>query len=141
MKRILISILLLSKSFFCNADELVITQKANGVSTLDHFQLTKIFTKKQFFWPTGQKIVVFIKPIDSLEHRLFVMDVLNMTPYRYKIAIEEILYTGSSTAPIEIATDDEMILRIKQTPNSIGYLNYTTLLANKDNNIISINIQ
>ena len=83
--------------------------------------LLQIFTKKQRFWSDGSKIVVFIKPINSIEHKYFVSIWLGVPLSRYKSMLESEVYAGTSTGVNEVKSDSEMYIQVSTTPNSIGY--------------------
>ena len=107
---------------------------------ISQYELIKIFTRKKIFWSDGSKITVFVKPLDSLEHKIFTINILNLTPYKFKSMADAIVYSGSNNPPIEIGSDEEMMLRLANTPNSIGYVNYS-IMVNGTHGLISIKIQ
>lgn len=106
---------------------------------LSRLELIRIFTKNQKFWSDGHKITVFTKPISTLEHKMFVVTVLNLTLFKYKTLLESAVYSGQNTNIIEVDSDEEMLIRLSNTPYSIGYINYT-IVANKNKQDL-INIQ
>jgi ABC-type phosphate transport system substrate-binding protein len=95
--------------------------------------LLNIFTKKNKYWSDGSKIVVFIKPINSLEHKFFVMDWLGVSPTKYKEMLESSVYSGDSANVTEVDSDEQMMVVISQTPNSIGYIDNKVLLRGERN--------
>ncbi len=91
----------------------------------------RIFTKKDIRWPNGTKIIVYIKPIESIEHRTFVYSVLKMTMYRFLRDVESETTVGR-TEPIGIVRNDiEMETRVKKRNGSVGYINYNVISNNK----------
>ena len=99
---------------------------------IDKYELINIFTRKQLFWNNGQRIVVFIKPLNSIEHKIFITDVLNLTPFTFKQKLDEILYAGKNSPAQEIPSDEMMLIKIESTPYSIGYVNYSLVLNSQD---------
>ena len=93
--------------------------KLNHIS---HADMLPIFTKKQKYWASGQKIVVYIQHINSIEHRIFLSEWLGISSYRYKKILKREVFSGNSHNVREVSSDDEMILSILTTPYSIGYL-------------------
>jgi ABC-type phosphate transport system substrate-binding protein len=93
--------------------------------------IQRIFTRKETHWSNGDNITVFIKPIDSIEHRNFVTNVLNMTMYRYQQSLENITYTAAATPVIEVSSDVKMMNAIHTHPGSIGYVNYDLVVNDK----------
>lgn len=90
--------------------------------------LLDIFTRRQKYWPDGTKIIVFIKPINSIEHKFFVMEWLGITLTKYKALLDAATYSGAASYVSEVNTDEEMLAAIATTPNSIGYLDNKVLV-------------
>jgi ABC-type phosphate transport system substrate-binding protein len=95
--------------------------------------LLNIFTKKSKYWLDGSKIVVFIKPVNSIEHKYFVRDWLGVSPTRYKEMLESSVYSGEATNVTEVDSDEQMMIAISQTPNSIGYIDNKVLVRGERN--------
>lgn len=119
---------------------IVVSNSSTEDTTLTRLELVRVFTRRNSHWIDGHKITVFIKDMNSLEHRLFTMDVLNISPYKYKTLVDSVVYSGENTPPIELSNDNEMMSKLLSTPYSIGYLNYT-IVINLPNNIIQINYE
>jgi ABC-type phosphate transport system substrate-binding protein len=102
----------------------------------DKLMVSYIFTRKVTKWETGEKITVFTKPLDSIEHRYFLNQWLNMTSGKYRRELEGQTYSGRATGVKEVNTDEEMMVMVIQTPASIGYLNYGVILHDKSVKII-----
>lgn len=102
----------------------------NALAPDNNFQrdeIVKIFTRKKSHWSDGHKITVFVKDINSIEHKMFIIDILKITPFRYKSIVDSVIYSGENTPAIEISSDTEMIHKLSTTPFSIGYVNYTVM--------------
>lgn len=95
----------------------------------------RIFTLKDTRWSNGDVITVFTKPINSIEHKIFVTRVLNMSLYRYSQSILSATTTAKAIPVTEVADDQKMLLAIQTHPGSIGYINYELIIGN---NIIHI---
>jgi hypothetical protein len=118
-------------------DITVIAQRDVPVRQIDNADIVSIFTRKQLFWPNGYKTVVFTKPLDSIEHKLFTINVLNLTPYRYKTILDGVVYSGNNSTIIEVASDNEMVLKLSSTPYSIGYIN-NLVMVHYNNGVVKI---
>lgn len=118
---------------------------ANGLpndTVISQSEIIKIFTRKRLFWDNGHRITVFIKPVNSVEHKVFAINILHITPFKYKTLLDTITYTGSNSPAVEIQSDEEMISRLSRTPFSVGYLNYNTVVINSNNSdLIYIKIE
>lgn len=98
---------------------------------LDRITVQRIFTRRETHWSNGDNIIVFIKPMDSLEHRHFVTEVLNMTLYRYQKSLESYTYTAKALPVTEVPTDQKMLNAIHTHPGAIGYVNYEIVINDK----------
>jgi ABC-type phosphate transport system substrate-binding protein len=116
--------------------QLIITPEYQPM-IIDKTIVVKIFTKKVTHWADGQLITVFIKPINSIEHRDFVQHWLNMSNSRYKQELESQTYTGRAINVVEVDSDGEMLIKISSTIGSIGYVNYGLVVNSKQLKVIS----
>jgi ABC-type phosphate transport system substrate-binding protein len=91
----------------------------------------RIFTLKDTRWSNGDAITVFTKPLDSIEHKIFVTQVLNMSVYRYTQSILSATNTARAVPVTEVTNDQKMLIAIQSHPGSIGYVNYELLLNGK----------
>ncbi len=140
---ILIMFLLFGNNMFCfaeNNEPTIVAQKQIELSSIEQSELIRIFTRKKVFWPSGQKISVFIKPQNSLEHKIFSINILNLSPYKYKSLTDSVVYSGSNNPPTEIESDEQMLSILARTPNSIGYVNYS-IVINNDNQLMTIKVE
>lgn len=126
----------LSKSIYASETTVAANETVPEIK-MDKMDLVKIFTRKKSHWLNGHKIVVFIKNSESIEHKLFIMDVLHLTPFKYHTLVDSVVYAGENTPAIELSNDTEMMRRLSSTPYSIGYLNYS-ILINDSTGIIKI---
>lgn len=120
---------------------LVLTAEYSKMLT-DKLMVSYVFTRRITRWETGEHIKVFTKPVNSIEHRAFLNQWLDMTISRYKRELDRQLYAGKTTNIKEVSSDEEMIIMVLNTPASIGYLNYGNIIMHGDDNIkILHNIQ
>lgn len=117
MKKILFAILLLNLNF-CEAKTLIISKNAQ-LKNLNKYILTDIFTGQKQKWDNGEKITVFIKPVKTLEHKDFTYSILGISPTKFNE-----LLNAKNKRVFNVSSDEEMIMKILQTPGSIGYVNY-----------------
>lgn len=98
---------------------------------MNRLMVQRIFTRKDTHWSNGDNIIVFIKPKESIEHKTFVANVLNMTLYRYQQSLETYTYSARALPAIEVSTDQKMLNAIHTHPGAIGYVNYQLLVNDK----------
>tara|TARA_R110001592_G_scaffold10098_2_gene52599 strand:- start:8273 stop:8833 length:561 start_codon:yes stop_codon:yes gene_type:complete len=92
-------------------------------------KLRAIFAMKLRFWEEGKPITVFVLAKDDPVHAAFCKKILNIFPNQLESVWYRQVYTGTGQAPIEVASESELIERVKNTPGAIGYIN------NKNENI------
>ena len=104
------------------ATEVVVNR---SVSTADFStaEVRAIFAMQKRFWQNNKQIKVFVLPDNNPIHKDFVKNILHMFPHQIRRVWERITYTGTGAAPIVLDSEQEMINKIANTPDSIGYLN------------------
>lgn len=81
-----------------------------------------IFTLKKRVWADGKAIQVYTLADDNPVHVSFVKHVLHMLPYHIRRIWDRMTFSGMGNPPIELNSEQEMIEKISETPDSIGYL-------------------
>lgn len=123
----------------CNPIDLIVWKETADSLILDKYTIQKIFTKQITKWPNGQTIHVFIKPINSIEHKDFVINVLGLSPYYYNQILDRQLETNKLTSVTEIPTDKQMTMKVESTPGGIGYINYEIITNSKTVTVVNGN--
>lgn len=139
--RFFILSLLVYWSALANAADVIHTAPiSEDLRSTDVRELKGIFTRKITRWRvSGENIVVFVKPLNSVEHKEFVIEWLGLTNYRYKKLLKQNIFSGTASSVKIIRSDEQMLLVISVTPNSIGYIsNY--MVWNNDSTIIKLTL-
>lgn len=108
-----------------NAAEIVVNQSV-PVSEYSLNKTRAIFTMRQKFWPNGKKIKVFVLEDSHSLHKTFTKNNLHMFPHQLRRVWDRMVFSGTGQAPIILNTEEEMVNKISNTPNAIGYLNSRT---------------
>jgi ABC-type phosphate transport system substrate-binding protein len=82
-----------------------------------------IFGMRQAVWPDGTPVRVFVMPEHYSLHAVFCRDILNVYPYQLHQSWNRLVYSGAGQAPMEVASEQEMVEKVSQTPGAIGYVN------------------
>lgn len=139
MKKIVLFICIVLFSINVNAIDIIHSNTdLNPEDIIEPADLINMFTRNTVRWPNGFPINVFTKPINSIEHKVFVTAKLGITPYRFKILLEKAIYAGFASPPTTVISDNEMYYRVANTPFSIGYLDNGDALVNTSNAVIII---
>lgn len=81
-----------------------------------------IFTMHKRFWTNKKQIKVYVLSDNNPVHKEFIKNKLNMFPHQVRRAWDRMTYSGTGAVPVELDTEREMIDKIANTPDSIGYL-------------------
>jgi ABC-type phosphate transport system substrate-binding protein len=74
-------------------------------------------------WPGDGDAKIFVLPDGHPLHAEFCKKVLDIFPYQLRLAWDRQVFSGTGQAPIEVASEEEMLARIASTPGAMGYLN------------------
>jgi hypothetical protein len=121
MKEIIL-VLLLCFPLLVNPVEIITWREYRDYIRTDIKTLQWIFTKKVVRLPGGHSIKVFIKPLISVEHKNFVINILHMTSYNYEQDLQSNTSQGRASMPEEVLEDMIMKMKIDTTTNAIGYI-------------------
>lgn len=139
MKKCLLILLLVLSKPIAQAEPQIVVELDNTSNYIHSnvYTLRKIFTRSITKWDyNNTNIVVFTKPLNSLEHMEFVRVVLNMTPYNFLKQLERQVYAGKSTSITEIRDDYTMLTKVENTQGGIGYINFNVYIGNRQVKII-----
>jgi len=81
-----------------------------------------IFTMRQRFWPNGERIKVFTLADNHPHHQMFTKNNLHMFPHQLRRVWDRIVFSGIGQVPIVVGSEEEMLEKVANTPNAIGYL-------------------
>lgn len=103
------------------ATEIVVnkTVPAEEYSAAD---LRAIFTMQKRVWANNRQIKVYTLSDNNPLHKDFVKNNLNMFPHQIRRVWDRMTYSGTGSAPVELDSEQQMIDKIANTPDSIGYL-------------------
>ncbi|MCF7970266.1 MAG: hypothetical protein K9L22_03755 [Methylococcaceae bacterium] len=77
---------------------------------------------RSLYWSNGERIRVFVLPDDNLVHKEFVKEKLDMFPHQLRRTWNRMTYTGTGQPPVTVDSIADMLEKIKQTDNAIGYI-------------------
>lgn len=131
---LIIAIMLLPKNLFSSPGTATIifsNYDLENTVFLSRLTVQQIFTRRITRWVNGDNITVFIKPMESIEHRNFVNNVLNMSLYTYQKKLEAYTQATRALPVIEVSSDQKMLNAIHKHPGAIGYVNYELFIDDK----------
>jgi len=95
-----------------------------------------IFGMRRSQWPDGSAVNVFVLHDDHPAHQAVCKEKLNLYPYQLRQLWERQQFTGIGQMPVFVANEEEMALRVAETPGAIGYL--TNASANAKLRVIQL---
>jgi len=118
------SLLLLAMvwSYGVQAVELI-THTEVTVQTLSVNTARSLFGMRKLSWPDGSPVRVFVMPEQSPLHVGFCREILNIYPYQLQQSWSRLVYSGTGQAPVQVASEQEMLDKVAATPGAIGYVN------------------
>ncbi len=84
--------------------------------------IRNIFTLQQNSWPDGSRIYIFVFPDDNPLHQEFSRSLTGIFPHQYRRIWNRYTFSGTGIAPTIVESESEMLDKISQTKNSIGYI-------------------
>jgi len=105
----------------------IIVNPSTPVNAISRGTARAIFGMRLLKWPDGQPIRVFVLEDASPTHIAFCKEVLNIYPYQLRQSWDRLVYSGTGQAPIEVASEEEMLARVASQPGAIGYLKRSML--------------
>lgn len=120
---IFIAIFFFSVAFtsIAKAAEIVVNKSVPNAS-YSSADIRAVFTMQKRFWSNNRQIKVYTLSDGNPLHKDFVKNKLGMFPHQIRRIWDRITYSGTGTEPIELDSEQEMIDKIANTPNSIGYV-------------------
>lgn len=112
--------LLILFSLQAAAVDVVVNRGVAGAS-LAQASARALFGLRLTKWPDGRPVQVFVLPDGHPAHVALCKEQLNLFPYQLRQAWDRLVYSGLAQAPIEVASEEEMISRVATTPGALGY--------------------
>ncbi|MDP2835316.1 MAG: hypothetical protein Q8Q28_18845 [Pseudomonadota bacterium] len=100
----------------------VVVNRGVATTSLAQASARALFGLRLTKWPDGRPVRVFVLPDGHPVHVALCKEELNSYPYQLRQAWDRLVYSGMAQAPIEVATEEEMISRVATTPGALGYV-------------------
>ena len=113
----------------------VITHSSVTETTLSRQSLLAVFGMHTQRWPDGQRIKVFVLASNQPLHRKFATEVLGTYPYQLDRIWQRLVYSGTGRAPYICTSEEDMRMKVRNTPGAIGYVGR---IMEEDTHVITI---
>ncbi len=100
----------------------IIANRSVSVNTLSLASARAIFGMRQTKWLDDTRIQVFVLDDAHPAHVALCKEQLNLFPYQLRQSWDRLVYSGMAQAPIEVASEEELINRVATTSGAIGYV-------------------
>lgn len=100
----------------------IIANRSVSVNTLSLASARAIFGMRQTKWLDDTRIQVFVLADAHPAHVALCKEQLNLFPYQLRQSWDRLVYSGMAQAPIEVASEEELIDRVATTSGAIGYV-------------------
>ena len=111
------------RQLVAGADDLVVVVlRENGVPALSRAEVFDIFMGRSRSLPDGRRVVPLDLGEGSILRDRFYQEVLERSPAQVRAHWARLLFTGRGSPPRSVDSLDEVLLAMKQNPQSIAYL-------------------
>jgi ABC-type phosphate transport system substrate-binding protein len=102
------------------ADDAVVVNSRAAIAALSDEDLRDLFLGKKTVWDDGTKVVVVVLKTgpshDALLRRL------GRNPQQFLTGWKKLVFTGKSSMPEQVASEDDLVEVVAHTPGAIGYI-------------------
>ena len=137
MKSILVALLLCWASSVYSQSGIIVNSSTE-IQVLSSHDVIDIFSGKRARWLNGTEIKVYVLPADSLTTRIFLVEVLGMTPSQFFDILRYDKALGRRTVLVVCASDYDMMNSVSHTAGAIGYVKDITVLSNTNVTIVRV---
>ncbi len=99
----------------------IITNSSVNQTTFSQSEIRQIFSARKQFWNDGTRITVYVMDPNSVQHKQFCKEKLNMFPYQLERLWHQITYSGQGDPPLFLNSQEALIKAVLNTPGAIGY--------------------
>jgi ABC-type phosphate transport system substrate-binding protein len=127
--------------FLCktiSADTSLITMYNDNVNSIAKKDVKLLYLMKRRNLSNGGPVIIYQMPVNSILHKKFVRDILDMSIEQYNQVINQAVNSGLNRFIITVETREEMINKVSETNNSIGYIDSDYLIINSISKTVSI---
>lgn len=111
------------------ADTHPISSQDFVVTTISRFELRRLYFMKDR-WVDGVGLVtLFQRPPHSAAHLRFIRETLELSPAAYFKELALAVNSGKGTTILIVDTDEDMIDKVTNKEDAIGYLDVDTLIT------------
>ncbi len=99
----------------------IITNASVNQTAFSQSEIRQIFSARKQFWNDGTRITVYVMDPNSVQHKQFCKEKLNMFPYQLERLWNQITYSGQGDPPLFLNSQEALINAVLNTPGAIGY--------------------
>jgi ABC-type phosphate transport system substrate-binding protein len=101
---------------------LVIVHPANASITLRRDEVSRLFLKKITRWSNGRTAAPVDLVVSAPARDVFSRDVHRRPPSAIKKYWQQMVFSGQSAPPPEVATEQDVLAMVRKDPSAIGYV-------------------
>ncbi len=127
IKKLILSTFLLLAPISALAEVVVIVNAGNSVSSMSKSELARIFLGKTTSFDDGSKAVAVNQTTANSARGTFDSQLLGKTTSQINAYWSKLMFSGGGTPPEELNGDLAVLQHVASNPNSIGYIEATTV--------------
>ncbi|MCB1936717.1 MAG: hypothetical protein KDF59_12310 [Nitrosomonas sp.] len=105
-----------------SADIVVIVNPANKIESLSKRQVVDLYMGRKSHFPNGTRPLRFDQPSNSNLRAVFYYQLTQMSLPSINAYWARLVFTGRASAPLALASDDEMLEVVEKNQHAIGYI-------------------
>ncbi len=109
------------------AGGVVVIVNKNNNNIVDKRLIAKIYNGEAKGWESGGAIAALGLPDDNPETAMFCDEVIGKKLSHMKMVWSQMMFSGQSLPPKQVASDDEMKKMVSANVNAIGYIKASSL--------------
>jgi ABC-type phosphate transport system substrate-binding protein len=110
------------------ADVKVVVHATNALDSVTKGKLADLFLKRVTRWENGRAVTPVDQSEKSAARATFTKDLLDKEVLWVKSYWQKMIFSGRSTPPAELSSDNQVLELIRTNPDAIGYVSDTATI-------------
>ena len=130
--KIMAFLVMITMSGIAKTDTQPVSSKDFAVENITRFELRRIYFMKDRWLEGVGLITLYQRPPHSNQHLQFIRETLGLTPSNYFKELALAVNSGKGAIIKVVSTDDDMINKVTDSDNAIGYIDLDTMIITLD---------
>lgn len=100
----------------------IVVHPETEIGSITRAELSKIFLKRLRTWKSGERAVPVDQLLGSPIRQVFSEHVHHRSVINVEVFWKRMIFSGRDVPPLELASDEEVLEYVRETPGAVGYL-------------------